>query len=259
MTNSRFEDLERRCQKIRRQRIAKTVSMCVLISLAGFCYFYYIWYEAPLNVELQKPSKDTIVEDTNVSMPFDTNTKTEELNQTSKISSESNNLSIISEAINKPVENEYDTLILSPKVKAIQTKKLPIEEKIHLDPPTKTEALPMEDFLAKPEPKKTLSMSITSLSSEEALLKNFHSSNAFSEAIALAHFYFERKEYVKAIAWCKESSKLKPVSDEPWLLYAKAKFHLGERTEAIRSLELFLSYVNSKDVRELLTFYKGQQ
>ena len=256
MTNSRFEDLERRCQKIRRNRIAKIVSICVVISLAGFGYFYYTLQKVPLTAEIQKPIKESMVPEVNTSIPSDT--KIEEANQTSEILSEAN-VSLVSETTKKTADNEYDTLMLSPKMKAILTKKLPTEEKIHLDPPVKTEALPMEDFLAKPEPKKTLSMSVTSLSSEEALLKNFHSSNAFAEAIALAHFYFERKEYVKAIAWCKESSKLKPVSDEPWLLYAKAKFHLGERTEAIRSLELFLSYVNSKDVRELLTFYKGQQ
>ena len=59
--------------------------------------------------------------------------------------------------------------------------------------------------------------------------------------------------------WAKESSKLEPISDKPWLIYAKSKFHLGERAEAIRSLELISGYVNSNEVKELLNFYKGQQ
>lgn len=258
MTNSRFEDLERRCQKIRRRRIARIVSICVVLSLVGFGYFYYTLHGLTPYTDLKKPLKESVIQAINNStMSLDI--KVEEVNQTIQLQSE-NNLSQSLETPKQPAESSgYDTLVLSPKVKVGQPKKVPTEEKIYLDPPLKADTLPVEDFLAKPEPKKTLSMSVTSLSSEEALLKNFHSSKAFPEAIALAHFYFEKKEYIKTIAWCKESSKLKPMSDEPWILYAKSKFHLGERAEAIRSLELFLGYVNSKDVRELLTFYKGQQ
>jgi len=255
MTNSRFEALERRCQKIRRGRIAKVVSACVTISLLAFTYFYFAVHTKP-SLAVSVETKEPRAQELNTSIPAVA--KEAETNQTIPSHNE-NNLSE-SQAIDKnQTENPYDTLVLSPKLNAVHNKKLPTEEKIYLAPPLKGETPPMEDFLAKPEPKKTLAMSVTSLSSEEALLKNFHSSNAFGEAIALAHFYFEKKEYIKTIAWCKESSKLKPVSDEPWILYAKAKFHLGERAEAIRSLELFLGYVNSKDVRELLTFYKGQQ
>jgi hypothetical protein len=268
MTNSRFEDLERRCLAMRRTRIAKVVFMCIVISLAGFFYFYNTLKPSlPLAILPKVPL--VVVSGETVSTPIkqeEGNKTTQELN-TSK---EEVLLAEINES--KSVENakdesstRYDTLLLSAKIVKNSHDKntAPIEEKINLAPPTKElqkVTLPeIEDFLGKPEPKKPLSMSITSLSSEEALLKNFHSSKGFSEALALTHFYFEQKEYVKAISWAKESSKLKPVSDEPWILYAKSKFHLGDKAEAIRSLELFLGYVNSKEVKDLLLFYKGQR
>jgi len=269
MTNSRFEDLERRCLAMRRTRIAKVVFMCIAISLAGFGYFYNTLKPSfPITI---LPKVPLVVSEEIVSSPI---LKHEEGNKTTQELNATNKEEVLVAEINdsKSIENlkdasstRYDTLLLSAKIvkNSHQKSTAPLEEKINLAPPTKElpkETLPeIEDFLGKPESKKPLSMSITSLSSEEALLKNFHSSKSFSEALALTHFYFEQKEYVKAISWAKESSKLKPVSDEPWILYAKSKFHLGDKAEAIRSLELFLGYVNSKEVKDLLLFYKGQQ
>ena len=75
----------------------------------------------------------------------------------------------------------------------------------------------------------------------------------------MAHFFWERKSYSEVILWAKEASKRDSRSDLPWILYAKAKFSLGDRAVAIRSLELFLAYINSKEVEVLLNFYKGQE
>jgi len=264
MTNSRFEDLERRCLKIKRKRIAKIVFICILLSLVGFGYFYTT--VKPLSSTLASPIESVDKKNSSILVPEDTNVTVKELNVTvtQAIKVEENSSKNIEEKQDESLVS-YDTLMLSPKMtlNPSQKKSPPSEEKINLAPPSKALAKEtigeMEDFLGKPESKKPLSISVTSLSNEEALLKNFHSSKSFSEALALAHFYFDRQEYVKAISWAKESSKLKPVSDEPWLLYAKSKFHLGDRAEAIRSLELFLGYVNSKEVKDLLLFYKGQQ
>ncbi|AOO65544.1 hypothetical protein SHALO_1773 [Sulfurospirillum halorespirans DSM 13726] len=98
-----------------------------------------------------------------------------------------------------------------------------------------------------------------SLREEHQLLKAHNAVPNFDNAHALAHFYFERKAYAEVIMWAKEASKYNSSSEKPWILYAKAKFYLGDRTEAIRSLELFLGYINSKEAHELLNFYKGQE
>lgn len=98
-----------------------------------------------------------------------------------------------------------------------------------------------------------------SFNEEQQLLKRFQAKQNFPHAYALAHFYWERKSYSEVILWAKEASKRDSRSALPWILYAKAKFSLGDRAEAIRSLELFLGYINSKEVEELLNFYKGQE
>lgn len=79
-----------------------------------------------------------------------------------------------------------------------------------------------------------------SLEEERTLLHAFKANANFENAQALAHFYFEHKAYSEVVVWAKEASKYQSNNDQCWILYAKAKFHLGEREEAIRSLELFL-------------------
>lgn len=98
-----------------------------------------------------------------------------------------------------------------------------------------------------------------SLKEEHEWLKRYQVASNFENAYVLAYFYFERKAYSEAILWAKEANKHNTNSEKPWLIYAKAKFYLGDRAEAIRSLELYLSYINSKEVAELLNFYKGQE
>lgn len=265
MTNSRFEDLERRCQRLRRKRIATIVFLCTFLMALGFVYFYSVFLNQPQHESIKAHEPATShLEPQKENNLTQKNDKVVETNTTLTVEAkeEQNQTNTAISHTETPTENSYDTLLLSAKLKK-NNSKVPVEEKIELAPPLKSgnpsSPLVIEDFLSKPDAKKPLSMNVTTLSNEEALLKNFHSSKAFAEALALAHFYFDRKEYIKAIFWSKESSKLKPVSDEPWIIYAKSKFHTGEREEAIRSLELFLGYVNSKDVKELLTFYKGQQ
>ncbi len=98
-----------------------------------------------------------------------------------------------------------------------------------------------------------------SLKQEHELLNQFKTLQNYENALALAEFYFNLKSYQEAIAWAKKASQLDTHSDKPRILYAKAKFYLGQRSEAISSLELFLSYIKSEEVQELLNFYKGQE
>lgn len=98
-----------------------------------------------------------------------------------------------------------------------------------------------------------------SLKQEHELLNQFKALQNYENAFALAQFYFNLKSYQETIAWAKKASQLDTHSDKPRILYAKAKFYLGQRSEAISSLELFLSYIKSEEAQELLNFYKGQE
>jgi len=98
-----------------------------------------------------------------------------------------------------------------------------------------------------------------SLEEEHELLKHFKENENFENSYALAAFYFKLKSYQEVIVWAKKASQFDTHSDQPRILYAKAKFYLGKRVEAISSLELFLGYIKSTEARELLDFYKGQK
>jgi len=98
-----------------------------------------------------------------------------------------------------------------------------------------------------------------SLQEEHELLKHYKENENFETSYALAMFYFKLKSYQEVGGWAKKASQFDTHSDKPRILYAKAKFYLGKRDEAISSLELFLGYIKSTEASELLDFYKGQE
>lgn len=212
MTSARFEELERRCTKLKKARIIRLVFIIASLFLVGFSSYYWTNHShvslvvtptpAPVVTEVQPIVSDQ--NESNITLPKETTV-----------------LEIVPEEI----------LFLAPQL-SHKDAKLPVNE---------TKA------------------TLGSLSQEAQLLKNYNAVQNFDNACALAYFYFERQSYSDVIIWAKETSKHNSRSEKPWILYAKAKFLLGDRAEAIRSLELFLGYINSKEAHELLNFYKGQE
>ncbi|MDD3344248.1 MAG: hypothetical protein PHR87_11825, partial [Sulfurospirillaceae bacterium] len=135
MTNSRFEDLERRCQKLKRARIAKIVLLFASISflIGGYFYMNNIT-AAPVKVVPLPTTITPAVENNNTSV-------------TPPTSEEDNNtLNVVEENITQESEKQnYDTLLLAPKVKGSGKKvQLPVEENVVLAPPAQN--LEMKDF-----------------------------------------------------------------------------------------------------------------
>ncbi|NCD11730.1 MAG: hypothetical protein EOL93_04195 [Epsilonproteobacteria bacterium] len=108
-------------------------------------------------------------------------------------------------------------------------------------------------------PQKEIQEANRLLKVEHTFLEAFNHSATYENAYALAHFYFERKSYLEAIVWAKKANKLNPNLDQTWLIYAKSKFSLGEKEEAISSLERIVGYIKSEELHDLLDFYKGQR
>jgi hypothetical protein len=215
MTSARFEELEKRCAKLKKARIIRIVFMIASLFLVSFGGYYWMSHNSN---ELSTVTAVAIPQTVPVQTPIlDKN----ESNATILLQEEQNLSQII----------EDETLFLAPHI-SIKNAKLPKDE---------TQA------------------ATRLLSHEQELLKRYNTVQNFDNAYALADFYFEQKSYGEVITWAKEASKHYSRSEKPWILYAKAKFYLGDRAEAIRSLELFLSYINSKEAQELLNFYKGQE
>lgn len=215
MTSARFEELEKRCAKLKKARIIRIVFIIASLFLVGFGSYYWMHHnaQAPLVIAPIPPVQTVQVQ-----------TLVSEQNQSTAVTTEQ-------EESNASKTIEEETLFLAPHIYKNDAK-LPLDE---------TQA------------------AARSLNQEQQLLKHYNAVQNFNNAYALAHFYFEQKSYSEVVTWAKEASKHNSRSEKPWILYAKAKFYLGDRAEAIRSLELFLSYINSKEAQELLNFYKGQE
>lgn len=216
MTNRRFEELERRCSKLKKARILRLVFIIGSLFLAGFSSYYWTNHSHISIVVEPVPASEPIATVTEV----------------------------------QPIVRDQNESNSTLTEKTIVPKIVP-EEILFLAP----QLFKKDAKLSTAETKEATKL----LSQEGQLLKNYNTVQNFENAYALAHFYFERQSYSDVIIWVKETSKHDSRSEKPWILYAKAKFLLGDRAEAIRSLELFLSYINSKEAHELLNFYKGQE
>lgn len=83
------------------------------------------------------------------------------------------------------------------------------------------------------------------------LTKDKEQSN-YQSAANIASFYFEEKNYDKAVTWAVKASKKNPKQSLPWIIYAKSKASLGKTKVAKKALSIYLKHSNSKEVQNLL-------
>ena len=74
----------------------------------------------------------------------------------------------------------------------------------------------------------------------------------YKSAVNVASFYFEEKDYDKAVTWAVKASKKDPKQSLPWIIYAKSKAALGKTKVAQKALSIYLKHSNSKEVQNLL-------
>lgn len=130
--------------------------------------------------------------------------------------------------------------------------------------------MPTEETIEKPIIKKVLTekkviqkqkinMQVKEVKSEEAFLERFKVAGDLESAKSLANLYFLDNRFEKSIYWSKKATKLNAKDSFSWIIYAKSKYQLGEVKDAIKSLELYLEYFSSDEIRKLLRLYKGEK
>lgn len=261
MTNSRFEELEARCKKLRFKRNTKvfvfilcTFTLIGIVLNANFLFLQLGHYMSSITTEVKQLETQHVivnnaVEEENNSLGQ--KNESIDLNETnvSSIGQEDFKLSLTINRERYPEksikEKSVDSLYKTTETVSKNVAPLQIQKEFDLSAP---EQAP-----------KTFSMSVTSLTSEEALLKSHASAPTFKTTYDVAFFYFEKNEYSKAIKWSKDANKLDPTSDKPWIIYAQSKYALMEREDAIKALEVFLQYVPSQEAKALLEKYRGQK
>lgn len=227
MTPSRFTELERRCARLKKARIMRMVFTFLALFFIVFGIFYAYrptWLTIPLQTKAE------------------TKTHPPAINPSATLSP------------------EVPPLVVAPKeVPAIEDNTTNVADaSMHYKDDVLF--LAVNGLRAKAKlPENESQEALRSFNEEHRLINAFLSASTFENAYALAEFYFNEKSYLEAVAWAKKASTLDTHSPKPRLIYAKAKFYMGHKDDAISSLELFLSYIKSEEVEALLNFYKGQQ
>jgi len=230
MTNTRFEDLERRVKVIKLKKYIK-VSVFLFLLLALGLYFIpnnsVKKVDKPLHVKIVPKKKEVKIEPKIKEF--------EPIKQVKPIEQKKENVVQKTEVI-------YDTIKLSPNIE--------LNHKSELK---------REIIIEKTKPKRKINFSVKEVKSEDALLERFKVAGDFESAMGLAYLYFEKKNFEKSIYWSKKASKLSSGDESAWIVYAKAKSALGKVDDAIKALQLYLEYFSSEEIEKLLKFYKDNR
>ena len=235
MISSRFEELQSRCQKIRKRKIIKiavTVIFLSAIIMAG-CLFTRDNHAASYKKTVIKKEQPLKIANNKI----ETNTKSKN-NVTLKL---------------KPIIN-------IPRVKVKPVKTNIAKPKAAITPKTKVNQPEVAEEKSVKKPKKPL-LQITTLTADTktVLLKNYSVKKDYTSALKLAEYFLKKRDFLKALYWAKNANKLDSTKENSWIIYAKAKYALGKKEDAIDSLKTFLNIFYSKNADELLQKYMKEK
>jgi tetratricopeptide (TPR) repeat protein len=86
----------------------------------------------------------------------------------------------------------------------------------------------------------------------EDMESRFNLNKDKDDALFLSRYYYDAKQYSKALKWALETNKLDSNIEESWLLFGKSKAKIGSREEAIRVLQTYSTRTGSKKAKVLL-------
>ncbi len=257
MTKGTFEELENRCKKLRNKRVFKIFLLCFafLISIV----FLILTTEFGKNLKIEpKKTKHIEISKTTVN-------KASKIESKSKIEKhiKKEKKKLVKIAKNVTVKKKTEIVQKSTKIeKKRDIKVLYLKPQIDLKSVIgkKQESHKQKRSIIKKVQKKSEAIQKKSKKSNfkiEIKQRKKKSVNIYDEALIFAKNSFKEKKYIKCIYWAKKASKLNSSKAEPWILYAKAKYKLGKKKEAIDSLRTYLNYFHSKDALDLLKNYEG--
>ena len=88
----------------------------------------------------------------------------------------------------------------------------------------------------------------------ESIEEHFKNSKDPKDALALARDYYAKKDYKSAAKWAFELNNLDKNNADGWLIFAKSKYNVGNKKDALKVLEAYLSQVSNKqEVQNLIT------
>ena len=133
-------------------------------------------------------------------------------------------------------------------------------EEPEYDPTNSTPAINIKSTEIQPDynnksSKNNITISSTPIKpSLESIEEHFKNSKDPKDALALARDYYAKKDYKNAAKWAFELNNLDKNNADGWLIFAKSKYNVGNKKDALKVLEAYLSQASNKEeVQNLIT------
>lgn len=90
------------------------------------------------------------------------------------------------------------------------------------------------------------------IDSTQYLKKKFQKTHDIVFALMLCENYYSKKNYRESLKWSIIANDIDSQSEKSWMWFAKSKYRLNQRNDAIKALKAFLKSKESKSIRMLL-------
>ena len=125
---------------------------------------------------------------------------------------------------------------------------------LKLNLPTENE----EIIELEPKAKPKIDIQISSENNEISMLKeNFNKSKNPETALKIARKCYQDKRYSDTIKWALSANNLDSSIEESWVMFAKAKYMLKQKDDALRALEEYNKNKNKPEINELINKIKS--
>ena len=121
------------------------------------------------------------------------------------------------------------------------------------------QSLPNEEIIElEPKAKPKIDIQISSENNEISMLKEDFNKNKNPEiALKIARKCYQDKRYSDTIKWALSANNLDSSIEESWIMFAKAKYMLKQKDDALRALEEYNKNKNKPEINELINKIKS--
>ena len=88
--------------------------------------------------------------------------------------------------------------------------------------------------------------------SVDELTAKFDKSNSSDIAVLIARRYYDIKDYKNSEKWALIANELDSNNEESWIIFAKSKYNLKQKDDAISVLKIYNDKANSSSVEDLM-------
>ncbi|MCD8213830.1 MAG: CDC27 family protein [Campylobacter sp.] len=109
------------------------------------------------------------------------------------------------------------------------------------------------DATPAPRQKAKINIEISGTKDEQSMLKEqFVRTNNPTFALDLARINFKEQKYQEAIKWSLASNEIDNNLEESWIIFAKSKYKLKQKTDALKALREYNKNANKSSIGELI-------